>query len=211
MKIEKAIQLLVNEAIAHKETNKSGVFEMESFVDSLKKKYDTTPNKKGLLTHDGRTIDQQIITHLGRLGRYAHLYLKSALLQTNFTTDMDFAFTAILHQYGPMGKTDLIKKMVYEKSSGMEIIKRLIKNGVFEQTANPKDKRSKLVNVTEKGAREVVAAYQVADIAPKVVSLPLSDSEKDTLLRLLLKMDDFHNVHFLSGEDDPHKILTDKG
>ncbi len=208
MQIEKAIQLLVDEAVKYHTVNDKGEFDLKSFLGNLQKKYDTTLNKEGLLTHEGHTTDQQIITHLGRLGRYAHVYLKNALEKTMFTTDMDFAFTAILHQYGPLGKTDLIKMMVYEKSSGMEIIKRLIKNGIFEQTANPKDKRSKLVNVTEKGAREVVAAYQVADIAPKVVSLPLSDTEKDTLLQLLLKMDDFHNAHFLKGEDDPYKILA---
>lgn len=207
MTIEKAIQTLVNEAVSHYKANDDKDFNMTSFLLDLLKKYDTVPKSKGLLNHKGNTIDQQIITHLGRLSRYAHLYLKNALIETSFTTDMDFAFTAILHQYGTMGKTDLIKMMIYEKSSGMEIIKRLIKNKIFEQSENPNDKRSKLIRITDKGSKLVVNAYTVAGVAPKVVSFPLSDNEKTTLLDLLLKLDDFHNFHFLNGESNPHNIL----
>lgn len=207
MTIEKAIQHLVNEAINYNNNTNSKDFNMKSFLFDLQKKYDTAPKSKGLLNHKGNTIDQQIITHIGRLSRYAHFYLKNALIETSFTTDMDFAFTAILQQYGPMGKTELIKMMIYEKSSGMEIIKRLIKTKIFEQSENPNDKRSKLIGITDKGSKLVVDAYAVAGIAPKIVSFPLSDNEKTTLLDLLLKLDGFHNLHFLNGESNPNNIL----
>lgn len=207
MKIEYLIKELTELAISYSETNQGEALSIESFFEFLDRKKGNKPNKKVLnLPHN--ELDQEIITHMGRLSRHANRYLKVSLENTIFTTNMDFAFTAILHQYGTMTKMELIRRMIYEKSSGMEIIKRLLRVGIIKQIKNPNDKRSKLLQITSKGEAEILRAYRNANPAAKVVSFPLSHDEKNHLLYLLGKLDDFHLIHYLEGIVEPDKILN---
>ena len=157
----------------------------------------------------GHSIDAEIAAYIGRMSRYSNFYIKSALEELPFTTDMDFAFTAILHRSQPIGKTNLIKKMAYDKSSGMEVIKRLLKNGIIEQFPNPEDKRGKLLRLTKKGEENVILAYAEAGKAAKLVSGNLSKKEQQTLHQLLKKLDNFHYPIYLNDGKDINTILNE--
>ncbi|MEM6517486.1 MAG: MarR family transcriptional regulator [Bacteroidota bacterium] len=210
MKAEELIQVLVEAVISLKKEVQSEELSIELLLKHLDKKNDYVPNKRILKLND-TNISQEIIVHLGRLNRYAHAYLKYNLADSAFATDMDFAFTAILQQYGEMSKMDLIRNMIYEKSSGMEIIKRLVKNGIFEQFENPEDKRSKLIKLTEYGQQEIFKAYKKAGAAAKLVSFPLDDAEKKSLFTLLSKLDTFHLEYYLEGNSDSETIIQNLG
>lgn len=181
---------------------------IKSFANWLSKQIDDT-----VLTEEyeitGHSLEAEIAAHIGRMSRYSNSYIKSALVDLPFTTDMDFAFTAILHRSGPVGKTDLIRKMAYEKSSGMEVIKRLLKSGILEQFPNPDDKRGKLLRLTKKGEENVIKAYSEASKAAKIVSGCLTKSEQIALLKTLKKLDEFHLPIYLKDEKDIN-LITEK-
>ena len=155
----------------------------------------------------GHSIEAEIAAHIGRMSRFSNSYIKAALIDLPFATDMDFAFTAILHGAGPIGKTDLIRKMAYEKSSGMEVIKRLLKNDIIEQFPNPNDKRGKLLRLTTYGEENVIKAYAKAHKAAKTVSGCLTKSEQISLLRTLKKLDEFHLQIYLEEHKDLNVII----
>ncbi|WP_281988920.1 MarR family winged helix-turn-helix transcriptional regulator [Aquimarina aggregata] len=155
----------------------------------------------------GHSIEAEIAAYIGRMSRYSNVYIKSALIDLPFATDMDFAFTAILHRSGSIGKTELIRKMAYDKSSGMEVIKRLLKNEIIEQFPNPDDKRSKLLRLTKNGEENVIKAYSEAHKAAKMVSGTLTTTEQITLLKTLKKLDDFHFPIYLEEEKDLNLII----
>ncbi|GAA4273571.1 MarR family transcriptional regulator [Aquimarina gracilis] len=179
---------------------------VKSFANWLSKRMDeTVTNEEYKIT--GHSIEAEIAAHIGRMSRYSNSYIKSALVGLPFTTDMDFAFTAILHGAGPIGKTDLIRKMAYDKSSGMEVIKRLLKNGIIEQFPNPNDKRGKLLRLTKIGEENVIKAYAEAHKAAKTVSGCLTKSEQITLLKTLKKLDEFHLPIYLEEEKDINVII----
>ncbi len=207
MKTELLIKQLIDQVIAYQSIDNKDDISLESFINYLQKKYVSVPTKH-ILNLPEHHVDQEIIVHIGRLYRFAHMYLKTVLADSLFSTDMDFAFTAILQQYGPLSKMELIRKMVYEKSSGMEIIKRLIKNQLVRQTDNPSDKRSKLLELTDKGKNAIFEAYESASPAAKTVSLPLSPVDKQLLFSLLSRLDDFHLKHYLDGESNPLNIIS---
>ncbi len=179
---------------------------IKSFTNWLSKRMD-----EAVSTEDyeitGHSLEAEIAAHIGRMSRYSNSYIKSALVDLPFTTDMDFAFTAILHRSGPVGKTDLIRKMAYDKSSGMEVIKRLLKSGILEQFPNSDDKRSKLLRLTKKGEENVIKAYSEASKAAKMVSGCLTKNEQITLLRTLKKLDDFHLPIYMQEEKDLNSII----
>ncbi len=179
---------------------------IKSFTNWLSKRMDGTVSiEEYEIT--GHSIEAEIAAHIGRMSRYSNTYIKSAMVDLPFATDMDFAFTAILHRAGPIGKTDLIRKMAYDKSSGMEVIKRLLKNGIIEQFPNPNDKRGKLLRLTKYGEENVIKAYAEAHKAAKTVSGCLIKSEQIILLRTLKKLDEFHLPIYLEEEKDLNVII----
>jgi DNA-binding MarR family transcriptional regulator len=207
MTIEVLIKHLVDNALAFRNTNSSDELHPVDFANWLLTLHSDS-NSKGILNMPVFEIDTELIAQIGRLGRYGHSYLKIALAETPFVTNMDFTFCAMLQQYGPMGKSALIKLMVYEKSSGMEIIKRLLRLNLIEQKENPKDGRSKLLNVSPEGQNALQIAYRTAGVAAKIVSGPLTHQEKSILLNLLKKLDGFHEDIYHSGETDLQKIAN---
>ncbi|MEM9362434.1 MAG: MarR family transcriptional regulator [Bacteroidota bacterium] len=146
----------------------------------------------------GHSMEVELAAHIGRLSRYSNTYIKMALVGLPFSTDMEFAFTAILDSAGPTGKTDLIRMMAYDKSSGMGVIKRLLKKGIIEEFPNPDDKRGKLLRLTKKGKEAVEGGYQKGPLAANLVSKNLTMKEKKTLLHLLRKLDNFHYPIYLN-------------
>jgi DNA-binding MarR family transcriptional regulator len=207
MTIEVLIKHLVDSALAFRDSNPTEELHPAAFAKWLLTLH-SDKGSKGILNMPVFEIDTELIAQIGRLGRYGHAYLKNALAETPFVTNMDFTFCAMLQQYGPMGKSALIKLMVYEKSSGMEIIKRLLRLNLIAQKENPKDGRSKLLNVSPEGQQALQLAYRTAGVAAKIVSGPLTNQEKGILLNLLKKLDGFHEDIYHSGETDLQKIAT---
>lgn len=152
----------------------------------------TSPN----ITYEGqelgRSIDSVISTLLVHLGRYAKSYSKAAMVNTVFATQDEFIFLITLKSFGTMTKMDLIKRNVHEKPVGMQIISRLIKNGLVDQINDQVDKRSKLISITEEGLRTLDQHMGEIRKATSIVSGQLSTEEKIQLVQLLTKLDEFH-------------------
>lgn len=171
--------------------------DLPSFLDWAKaQKVSETDNEAYQIT--GHSLEVEIAAYIGRLSRYSNTYIKKSLEGLPFSTDMEFAFTAILDGAGKVGKTDLIRMMAYDKSSGMGVINRLIANGIIEEFPNPDDRRGKLLRLTKKGKQNVQFGYQKAPKAARLVSKPFTTIEKRRLLHLLKKLDDFHYPMYLN-------------
>lgn len=97
---------------------------------------------------NGRTPESAISTLLVHLNRYAKTYSKSAILDSEFSTQEDFIYLINLKAFGEMTKMALIKKNIHDKPVGMLIITRLLRQGLVEQTDSDYDKRSKLILIT---------------------------------------------------------------
>lgn len=192
--LTKELVLLVG---TFKEENPDGANTLDAFLDWLESHKETNLEVEdySITKH---SMEVELAAYIGRLSRYSNTYIKTALEKLPFSTDMEFAFTAILDGAGQVGKTDLIRMMAYDKSSGMGVIKRLLKKGIIEEFPNPEDKRGKLLRLTKKGRHAVELGYQRAPEAAKLVSHNLSLKEKQKLLRLLKKLDDFHYPIYLN-------------
>ena len=140
----------------------------------------------------GRSADSVINTSLVHLYRYAKLQAKAAIANTSFSTPDDFIYLICLVAYGSMTKTALIKKNVHEKSAGIQIVNRLINSGLAEQSATDTDKRNRMIHITEKGTQLLQESMENIKKASRNVTEPLSYVEKMDLVRLLLKLENFH-------------------
>lgn len=150
---------------------------------------------------NGRTAESAISTLIVHLNRYAKTYSKSAIVNSEFSTQEDFIYLINLKAFGEMTKMALIKKNIQDKPVGMLIITRLLRQGLIEQTDSNNDKRSKLIRISEIGL--IVLEKQMEKIrhATNIVAGNLTHKEKMDLIRILNKLDAFHypifsrNIH----------------
>ena len=150
------------------------------------------PNLEWEGKHNGRSVESVISTLLVHMNKYAKNYSRSAIHQSQFSTQDEFIYLITLNSFGAMSKTELIRRNKMDKPTGMQIINRLIKCGWTEQIDSTKDKRSKILEITQTGKEYL--AFKMDDIrkATKIVTADLTNKEKLELVRLLTKMDKFH-------------------
>ena len=148
------------------------------------------PDWKG--KSNGRSADSVINTTLVHVYRYAKLAAKAALNDSAISTPDDFFYLITLSSYGSMSKTALIKANVHDKSTGVQIINRLITNGFAGQQLAEDDKRSRIIYITDKGLNLLNAHMPSIKLASSHVTEALSLTEKMELMRLLNKLEDFH-------------------
>lgn len=155
---------------------------------------------------NGRSPESVISTLLVHLNRYAKTYSKAAIADSDFHTQDEFSYLITLKAFGLMTKMELIKKNIQDKSSGMLIINRLVKQGWIEQNNSEIDRRSKLLRITEAGKLALENQMDKIRNASQIVAGNLNDSEKMNLIDILTKLDEFHNPIYLKNIDS-QKLL----
>lgn len=158
----------------------------------------------------GRSAESVISTLLVHMNRYAKTYSKAAIHHSQFATQEDFIYLINLKAFGAMTKIDLIKKNIQDKPTGMQIIGRLIKNGWVTQTGSEKDKRSKVISITQQGYEALDQQMDKIRQATTLVTGDLSYAEKMELIRLLHKLNDFHHPIFCQ-QWDSNDLLYNAG
>jgi len=143
-----------------------------------------------------RTAPNNISILLVLMYRYVRIYIKKALKEGPIQTADEFSFLITLMTYESMTKTELICNQVMEKTSGTEIIKRLLKQGLVREFADPDDKRSVRVAITGKGRQALSTTFPGMNMVAKIVLGDLSSPEIKTLYYLLKKLDFYHNDIF---------------
>lgn len=157
---------------------------------------------------NGRTPESAISTLLVHLNRYAKTYSKSAILDSEFSTQEDFIYLINLKAFGEMTKMALIKKNIHDKPVGMLIITRLLRQGLVEQTDSDYDKRSKLIRITERGLQVLENQMKKIRQATNIVAGNLNYKEKMEFIRILNKLDRFHYPIFSRNINSDDLINT---
>jgi len=156
----------------------------------------------------GRTPESVISTMIVHMNRYAKTYSKSAIHGSDFSTQEEFIYLITLTAYGEMTKTELIRRNIQDKPSGMLIINRLLQQGWVVQVDSAVDKRSKVLRLTAKGKTALGQIKKRIDTATQLVAGDLTRPEKLELIRLLQKLEQFHEPIFLKNIDRAELLDT---
>ncbi|MBB2148170.1 MarR family winged helix-turn-helix transcriptional regulator [Pedobacter gandavensis] len=143
---------------------------------------------------NGRSPESEISTLIVHLNRYAKTYSKSAIYDSEFSTQEEFIYLINLKAFGSMTKTELIKRNLQEKPVGMQTINRLVGQGWIQQNDSIVDKRSKIISITAKGLTALEDIMKKIRQASQIVTGNLSTTEKMQLIKLLQKLDHFHQA-----------------
>ena len=137
-------------------------------------------------------IERVISQHLLFLYRYIKFYSKLAFEESKIKSIEEFGFLITVMQYDEISKSELIKKNILEKSSGIEMINRLMKSGLLLQKDNPEDQRSHLVLLTDSGKMELYKIFEKMNTLGIIATGELNRYEKEQLVLTLKKLDNFH-------------------
>jgi DNA-binding MarR family transcriptional regulator len=153
-------------------------------------------DKSNLPIDPWETLEGSLSKLLVLLSRYAKYYTKSALEISELANAEEFGFLITLMVRSAMSKSDLIKANLLEKSTGTEIIKRLMVKSYIESFKAPSDQRKTLVKITESGRAALYTSFgPMSDVAQMITSC-LTESEKVQLFKLLHKLHLFHHPRF---------------
>ncbi len=182
---------------------------LEDFIGWVQKKNNKIGNEKN--EEDGRNNDFlniEISSHIGYLYRYAKHYSKKALQNSKLTTLDDYVFLMSLLIEGEQSKTNLIQNQILEISSGTEVIKRLLKDGLIEEVSNKADKRSKKIKISLKGINTIQALGDTMNKTAQLVGGNLNTDEKIKLVEMVKKLKGFHDhIHQADKKTDLEKIF----
>ncbi len=114
--------------------------------------------------------------------------LNKFVVESPFATFMDYQFLYILKEHLEMTKSELISANSMEMSSGIEVIKRLLKNNWVSEKPNPNDGRSKLIMVTNSGEKILKEFNESAQIIYTSFSKDFDYSQKKLTLEVLTRI-----------------------
>lgn len=144
---------------------------------------------------------------LTALYRFSKHYVKKAFQNTSINTIDEFGFLASLLREKSLLKKELINKHLLETSSGSEILKRLIKNGLIYEYPDERDRRAKRVSLTDTGRKEIFNVFDDMYKVSQIISGNLSKNELRNALQILNKLNYFHHeVHKTQRNSDLYEL-----
>lgn len=204
------IELIEYLSIYESENENSGRnLNMTDFLGFMNSQY-TTENIKAVELRgevnnndfsDTRGSETDISILIVLMFRYAKGYIKKALKDSPIKTADEFSFLITLLTYESLSKSELIQKQVMEKTSGTEIINRLLKLGLISQFNDEADKRSVRVRITHIGRMELLKILPQMQTVSQIVTGNLTETEKTMLAYMLRKLEHYHNDIFLNKKD----------
>ncbi|CAD7813438.1 HTH-type transcriptional repressor NicR [Chryseobacterium aquaeductus] len=142
--------------------------------------------------HQVSFTENEICKQVLLLGRYSKLLIRKGLSDFPDLANEEFTYLYRLKDEPYLTKIQLIEKNGHEKQTGTQIIKRLLEARLLEEKNDDEDKRSKRLNLTERGKEMFHESVNNINQTSKILSGTLNDHEKNELLNILKKLNEFH-------------------
>lgn len=113
---------------------------------------------------------------------------KGVLAESNVSSLDEYSFLLHLLARDSYRKMEIIDMHSLEAPTGIEIIKRLLKNDLVEEFADAEDKRAKRIRITERGKNEVQQIKPKIDLIFREFTQMLDLNEKIQINGILNKM-----------------------
>lgn len=129
---------------------------------------------------------------MGRLIRYVKFYTKSMLAQHGINGPDEFLFLSLINEMAQPTKKEVCVANATELTTGMDILRRLIKQGLVNEFPDERDARSKRLILTEKGLETVQAvALALSQLQPSTLA-DLDSTERKHLIKTLQYLNNYH-------------------
>lgn len=141
------------------------------------------------------------------LHRYSRFYIKKALAESSLQTEDEYTYLVCLMNGESMTKTELNNLNAMEKTSGAEVMRRLLKANLIEQKPDEEDRRSMRVSITPEGRKVLVNLFPNLRLCAETLVSTLSDEQLTAFDHLLWLLCEHHNEIFTGRHDAELKDL----
>lgn len=106
-----------------------------------------------------------------------------------------FAVLEALYHKGDLTIQEIIESILSSSGNMTVVINNLEKEKMIERHVNPKDKRSSIIAITDKGKQKVEEVFplHLADLKKSFDTL--TQNEKEALITLLKKISNYSDIH----------------
>ncbi len=126
-----------------------------------------------------------------RLNQFVLFYSKPIMKKYGLHSIYDFAYLQNVKAFSNITKTKVCELMLHEVTTGMDIIKRLLRHGFLKEAVNTGDKREKLLRLTTKGEQVLHSMFTEFLQLPDTLG-DMPDIERTTLLRWMMELERYH-------------------
>ncbi len=134
--------------------------------------------------------------------KYAQFYARRVFRDTAIYSLDDFSVLISLYPAVEHKKIDVLRMCIQEKSSGNEVLKRLLRDEMIQERENPADARSKLLSLTETGKRAFEGIQTGIEKMSSHIVGDLTGTEKQQLFQILFKLHQFHKPFFDEPDEE---------
>ena len=143
---------------------------------------------------------------LGILMSFSELWTKLAFKDLPLVNISDFGILKYIEITRQPTKKDVAENSIMEKSTCFEAIKRLERNNLLEEFADPNDKRARRVNLTTEGEKIIDRATVQTQKLSGLLIGDLNEKEVSLMLDVITKLNKFHKKLYKEGQKD--KIIA---
>jgi DNA-binding MarR family transcriptional regulator len=136
----------------------------------------------------------QAATLIWRLYKFIRLYTKPVIQQVGLASNDEFAILATVEAMKKCSKKVAITENLIEFTTGMDMIRRLVKANLLVEQLNKEDKREKLISLSEQGKQLLYSIYEKFSTIQDVLG-NMPDKERSMLINYLKELDSFHTKH----------------
>ncbi|MEZ4911596.1 MAG: winged helix DNA-binding protein [Saprospiraceae bacterium] len=157
---------------------------IEDFTIWLNNELFTSRNKETHSAHDELLIAYKLMY----LNKSLKKETKIVLSESNVSSIDEYSFLLHLDFQESFRKMEIVELHNLEAPTGIEIIKRLIKNKFIEEFPDEDDKRAKRIKITKSGIRELNKIKPKIDLIFSKFTEPLNLNEKIQISGILDKL-----------------------
>jgi len=129
---------------------------------------------------------------IGRLGRYVKSYGKSIMAEHGFASSDEFQFLTLISRMDQPTKKEVCVANATELTTGMDMLRRLIKNGLIQETPDERDGRAKRLSLTDQGQALIERVYTQFEQIPTSVLADLDGVERRQFIQTLKYLNNYH-------------------
>lgn len=188
--------------------NQTGLDDFRLYLNQKAYEKENPRNLSEKFDLDVYDLENEIAKQVIMLGRYSKQLIRKSLETHPDLVNEDFTYLFRMMDYDSLTKMQLIEKNAHEKQTGIEIIKRLVKNGLLAESPDQNDKRSTRISVTDKGKSVFLESMKDITVVSKIMCGQLNMKEKENLLDSLKKLNTFHHTVYSNFKNEnPNEIL----
>lgn len=177
------------------ESNAQGQWDEQAFTAWLLAR-NASAKQRELADENVTERDGHLSMLMAFMYKYASYYSRRVTRGSPVYSLDDFGVLASLFPDRKLSKIEAIRLNLMEKSSGTEVLRRMLRSGLLEESDNPSDRRSRLIGLSEAGRAAFMGIIGPIRKMSTVIMADLEEEEKLMLMHILHKLERYHRPVF---------------